>query len=176
MEPETATIKPSQWPATKDDLFRVLGGLDIACRTLEHPPVFTVAESSGVQASLPGAHTKNLFLKDAKARLFLIVAANQTKIDLKALPGVIGSKRVSFGKPDLLMEVLGVEPGSVTAFAVINDTQQRVTVILDATLMTFESINCHPLRNDATTNIARDDLLRFIRWSGHDYVVVELPS
>ncbi|MGH1418974.1 MAG: prolyl-tRNA synthetase associated domain-containing protein [Hyphomicrobiaceae bacterium] len=176
MDSEVSATKPHQYPATKDDLFQALEGLDIAFHTLEHPPVFTVEESSDVEAALPGAHTKNLFLKDAKGRLFLVVAENRTEIDLKALPAVIGSKRLSFAKPDLLMEVLGVEPGSVSALCVINDRDVRVRVVVDAALMVHESINCHPLKNDATTNISRDDLFRFIRKFGHEPTVVALTS
>ena len=159
--------------ATPADLFERLAELGIASRTVEHAPVFTVAESEKLQApGEPGvgaraAPTKNLFLKDAKDRLFLVVAHAQTVVDLKALPKLIGSARLSFGKPDLMLEVLGVTPGSVTAFAVINDPAGRVDVVIDANLMTYDTVDCHPLINSATTNIAREDLLRFIRSCGH---------
>jgi Ala-tRNA(Pro) deacylase len=115
-----------------------------------------------------------LFLKDAKDTLFLIVAQSSTPVDLKALPATLKSARLSFGKPELLMDVLGVTPGSVTAFSIINDHQQRVTMIIDAVLMQQASINCHPLENTATTNIARDDLLRFIRATGHEPRIAQL--
>ena len=154
-------------PATRDDLFQRLDELEIATRTVEHPPVFTVAESAELDRAIPGGHTKNLFLKDAKGRLFLIIAHTHTAVDLKRLPQLIGSGRLSFGKPDLMLAVLGVTPGSVTAFALINDTERQVDVVLDAELMTYDTVNCHPLSNAATTNIARDDLLRFIRACGH---------
>ncbi len=177
MAPNSAAKSPStHQPVSKAELFDRLTSLGISYQTIDHPPVFTVAESSAIEAALPGAHTKNLFLKDAKGKLFLIVAENRTEINLKALPAAIGSKRLSFGKPELLLETLGVEPGSVTAFAVINDLEHRVNVILDATLTNYETVNCHPLRNDATTNIARDDLLRFIRACGHEISVVQLPE
>ena len=155
-------------PATRHDLFRRLEELGIATRTIEHEPLFTVAQSSKLATDLDGGHTKNLFLKDAKAGLFLVVALATTVVDLKTLPKVIDSARLSFGNPGLLMEVLGVTPGSVTAFAVINDPGGRVRVILDRHLMGCDRINAHPLENTATTNIARDDLLRFIRASGHE--------
>lgn len=155
-------------PYTREQLFARLEELGIATRTLDHPPVFTVAESDEVERQLPGGHTKNLFLKDAKGNLYLVVAWASTSVDLKTLPQTINSHRLSFGKAELLMETLGVTPGSVTAFSVINDTAQRVTVIFDSALLANETINCHPLENTATTNIAREDLLRFIRATGHE--------
>ncbi len=161
-------------PATRQELFDRLDELGISTHTLEHEAVFTVAESGGIERELTGAHTKNLFLKDEAGALFLVVAQATTRVDLKALSRTLGARRFSFGKPELMMEVLGVTPGSVTAFAVINDKTQRVTVVIDADLMSFESINCHPLENTATTNIARDDLLRFIRSCGHEPRVAAL--
>lgn len=155
-------------PLTRAQLFARLDAMEIATTTIEHPPLFTVAESTAVEEALPGGHTKNLFLKDAKGNLYLVVALSSTVVDLKTLPGTINSHRLSFGKPELLMDVLGVPPGSVTAFSVINDMSLRVQVIVDAALLAHASINCHPLENTATTNIARDDLLRFIRATGHE--------
>lgn len=163
-------------PSTRADLFTRLSELGIATRTVSHEAVFTVAESEKLERELPGGHTKNLFLKDAKGRLFLITAESRSPIDLKSLHKVLGCARLSFGKADLLMEVLGVEPGSVTAFALINDPGGRVAFILDAKLMNHDTINCHPLVNTATTNIARDDLLRFIRSVGHEPRIVELAD
>ncbi len=155
-------------PLTRARLFARFDELGIVTRSIEHPPLFTVAESAAVERQLPGGHTKNLFLKDAKANLYLVVALSSTAVDLKTLPQTINSHRLSFGKPELLMETLGVTPGSVTAFSVVNDTSLRVQVIIDAALLAHETINCHPLENTATTNIARDDLLRFIRATGHE--------
>jgi Ala-tRNA(Pro) deacylase len=166
----------SNLPATRDELFARLAKLGIATRTVEHPPLFTVAESSAIERDLPGGHTKNLFLKDAEGSLFLIVALAETKIDLKSLPKVLRCGRLSFGKPELLAEALGVKPGSVTAFAVMNDTVRRVSVIVDQALFAHETVNCHPLENTATTNIALDELLRFIRASGHEPRVVKLAG
>jgi Ala-tRNA(Pro) deacylase len=133
-----------------------------------------VAESAEIERMLPGGHTKNLFLKDANGKLLLIVALASTKIDLKALPKKLGCGRLSFGKPELLLEVLGVTPGSVTAFAVMNDVAGRVSVVFDAALTAHETVNCHPLENTATTNIAQGDLLRFIRATGHEPSIVKL--
>lgn len=157
--------------ASRSDLFDFLAGLGIATKTHEHPAVFTVAESLAIEQAMPGGHTKNLFLKDKKDRIYLVVAMNDARIDLKSLHKTIGSDRLSFGKAELLVEVLGVLPGSVTPFSVINDKIGRVTVILDAEMMEQDLLNYHPLENTATTAIARDDLLRFIRATGHEPVV-----
>ena len=155
-------------PATRQDLFARLHELGVASTTVEHEAVFTVAESSRLERELPGGHTKNLFLKDRKDRLYLVVALGSAHIDLKTLHRRLGSDRLSFGRPELLMEVLGVPAGSVTPFALINDKAQRVTVVLDGDMMRHERLNYHPLENTATTNIARDDLVRFIRSCGHE--------
>jgi Ala-tRNA(Pro) deacylase len=155
-------------PATRQDLLARLDALGIATSTVEHEAVFTVAESSRLERELPGGHTKNLFLKDKKGRLYLVVALGHAHIDLKSLHKELGSDRLSFGKPELLMEVLGVPAGSVTPFALINDRERRVTVVLDADMMRNKRLNYHPLENTATTNIAREDLLRFIRSCGHE--------
>lgn len=163
-------------PASRQDLFARLADLEIETRTLEHAAVFTVAESSELERALPGAHTKNLFLKDEKGALFLVVAMASTRVDLKALARTLHAGRFSFGKPDLLHAALGVPPGSVTAFAVINDPDRRVCLVIDAELMKHETINCHPLENTATTSIARDDLLRFIRSCGHEPKIAPLGS
>ncbi|MDX2290017.1 MAG: prolyl-tRNA synthetase associated domain-containing protein [Hyphomicrobiaceae bacterium] len=146
----------------------------MATTTRDHAPVGTVAESEALYREIPGGHTKNLFLKDAKGRLYLIVAWTGTAIDLKRLPARLGSARLSFGNPDAMMTVLGVTPGSVTAFAAMNDRDRQVTVVIDKALISFDEINCHPLENTATTTIARDDLLEFLRASGHDPVVLDL--
>ncbi|MGJ0557707.1 prolyl-tRNA synthetase associated domain-containing protein [Methylocystis sp.] len=163
-------------PATRQDLSARLDELGISTTTVEHEPVFTVAESERLEREIDGAHTKNLFLKDDAGALFLVVARSATRVDLKALSRRLGAGRFSFGKPELLMEVLGVPPGSVTAFAVINDPEARVRLVLDEALMSFDSINCHPLENTATTNIARADLLRFIRACGHEPSIAVLGA
>ena len=163
-------------PASRQDLFARLADLGIETRTVEHAPVFTVAESRELERELPGAHTKNLFLKDENGALFLVVAMSSTRVDLKALARTLHAGRFSFGKPDLLLAALGVPPGSVTAFAVINDPARHVCLVIDAELMKHETINCHPLENTATTSIARDDLLRFIRACGHEPKIAPLGS
>lgn len=155
-------------PASPDDLFAFLDRLGVAHRTVTHPPLFTVEESQTLRGQIPGGHTKNLFLKDKKGLLFLVVALEDAVIDLKALHRRLGaSGRFSFGAAELMRETLGVEPGSVTPFGLINDTGQRVSVILDDAMMQHAHLNYHPLVNTMTTTIARAGLLRFIEATGH---------
>jgi Ala-tRNA(Pro) deacylase len=163
-------------PLTRSELFAQLDAMGIASTTIEHEALYTVEQSSVVEKSLPGAHTKNLFLKDEDGTLLLVVAKTTTKIDLKSLGKRLGYGRFSFGKPELMESVLGITPGSVTAFAIANDTEKRVHLIFDAELMAHDSLNCHPLENIATTNIARDDLLRFIRATGHEPRIMTLSG
>jgi Ala-tRNA(Pro) deacylase len=161
-------------PTTREQLFAFLESLGIRTCTVEHPAVFTVEESSALHRSVPGGHTKNLFLKDAKDQLWLIVAGAHTQVDLKQLHKRLGAGRLSFGRPELLAQVLGVAPGSVTALSLINDPTGRVAVVVDEALMQYDSVNCHPLVNTATTNLARDDLLKFMRATGHEPQIVRL--
>ena len=154
-------------PATRADVFAYLDTLGIATTTVEHAAVFTVEQSEQLHRDIAGAHTKNLFLKDAKGALFLVVAEAHSKVDLKTLHKTIGCARLSFGNADFLMERLGISPGSVNAFAVMNDCVAAVTVILDESLRTASHITCHPMTNSATTSIGRDDLLKFMQATGH---------
>ena len=154
-------------PATPDDLFAFLDRLGIAHNTVTHAPLFTVEQSQALRGAIPGGHTKNLFLKDKKGAVFLVVAPEEGNVDLKTLHHKLGAGRFSFGSADLMLELLGVSPGAVTAFGVINDTARRVTVVLDTGLTENATINCHPLVNTMTTSIARDDLLKFFRATGH---------
>ena len=158
----------------RSELLKRLAAMSIPVTTVEHPPSMTVEDNNAHNLALPGAHTKNLFLKDDKGALVLVVAQSHTKVDLKALGKRLGMGRFSFAKPDVLLTHLGVSPGAVTAFAIANDTALKVKLVLDETLLAADSINCHPLENNATTNIARDDLLRFIRQSGHEPQIVQL--
>ena len=159
---------PSERPATESDLFALFDRLGIAHKTHRHRPVFTVEESRDLKAALPGGHTKNLFLKDKKGRLFLLSALGDTVIDLNAVSKLIGSGRFSFGNADLLLQYLGVTPGSVTLFGLINDTDRHVTVVLDEGLFAHDPVNFHPLRNDATTAVSPADMLKFVRATGHE--------
>ncbi|KUL94666.1 DNA-binding protein [Bosea sp. WAO] len=164
-------------PISPKDLVTALDNLGIATTRIDHEAVFTVAESKELRGAISGHHTKNLFLKDKKGRIFLVSALESTRIDLKRLHETLGaSGRLSFGSAELLMEKLGVTPGSVTAFAVINDREGDVTMVLDAGLMTGEPMNFHPLVNTATLGIARDDMLAFLRSTGHEPLIVALPA
>jgi Ala-tRNA(Pro) deacylase len=159
------------------ELLERLSALGIKAETVEHEPVFTVAESKSVKEQVPGAHSKNLFVKDKKGRFFLISAKHDTAIDLKRTHEAIGaSGRLSFGSAEQLRALLGVEPGSVTAFAVANDTQGQVTMVLDANLMEHERVNFHPLINSMTTGVSREDLVKFLRATGHDPLILRLPE
>lgn len=162
-------------PATPEDLFARLAELGIEVETREHEPLFTVEQSQALRGEIAGGHTKNLFLKDKKDRLWLVVAPEEAPVDLKRLHAAIGSARLSFGKAELLGEALGVVPGSVTPFSVINDREGRVTVVLSEELLAHETLNFHPLVNTMTTSIARDDLVAFLKAEGHDPVVAALP-
>ena len=163
-------------PATRADLIALLDRLGISTVTTEHPPLFTVEESQALRGAIEGGHTKNLFLKDKKDQVFLVVAEEDAAIDMKSLHKAIGSARLSFGKPELLLELLGVIPGSVTPFGVLNDTGGRVAVILDEGLLRHEKINFHPLENIATTTIRRDDFLRFLNHVGHEPAVLAVSG
>ncbi|HLP67222.1 MAG TPA: prolyl-tRNA synthetase associated domain-containing protein [Rhizobium sp.] len=164
-------------PKTSDDLFRLLDELKIAHKTKHHPPVFTVAESVALRDEIPGGHTKNLFVKDKKDRYFLLTVEENAVVDLKTVHTILGaSGRVSFGRPEKLMEYLGVIPGAVTVFGAINDTGHNVTFVLDSDLMNEDIINGHPLSNDATTSVARDDLLRFLEATGHTPLVLKVTA
>ena len=154
-------------PATPDDLFAFLDRLAIPHKTATHSALFTVEQSQALRGTIPGGHTKNLFLKDKKDAVFLVVVPEDAKVDLKTLHHRLGAGRFSFGSAELMRELLGVEPGAVTVFGVINDTTHRVNVVLDTSLMANAVINCHPLVNTMTTSIAREDLLRFLEATGH---------
>lgn len=162
--------------ATRDILLQRLASLGINAKTIDHPPLFTVEQSRALRGSIPGAHTKNLFLKCKKGTLWLVVALEEAVIDLKRAHTRLGSGRLSFGKPELLLEVLGVPPGSVTPFSIINDTKRRVSVVLDEAMMQHEILNFHPLENTATTTISRDDLLTFIADCGHEPMIIAVSG
>jgi Ala-tRNA(Pro) deacylase len=163
-------------PATPADLYAFLDREGIAHSTLAHPAVFRVEDGEAIKAALPGGHTKNLFLKDHKGQLWLICALGETVIDLKRLPPVIGSARLSFGSADLLYAALGVRPGSLTVFSLINDTERRVRLVLDADLLEAEPINFHPLTNTATTAISQAGLKRFLEALDIAPVIVNFAS
>lgn len=161
-------------PAAPEDLFAVLDALGVEHRTHAHAPAFTVEQGNAVWGGIPGVHCKNLFLKDAKGKLWLVVAPAEHRVDLKRLPERIGAARLSFGSAELLRAVLGIEPGSVTPFALINDHDRRVDVVLDAWMMEQPLVNYHPLRNDATTTLSAEGLRAFLRWCGNRIETVRL--
>jgi Ala-tRNA(Pro) deacylase len=163
-------------PATRAQLFAFLDAHGIAHRTTEHQPVFRVAEGEAIKAAIPGGHSKNLFLKDAKGQLWLLSALGESVIDLKRLPAAIGSARLSFGSPERLQAALGVTPGSVTALALINDPQHAVRFVIDPALLAAEPLNFHPLSNDATTSISREGFLRFLAALGRTPHVVDVSA
>jgi len=163
-------------PAARKDLYAFFDAHNIAYDTVEHPPIFTVAEGADIKASIAGGHTKNLFLKDKAGQLFLICAIGSTQIKMGRLHNVIRSKRLSFAKEELLYAHLGVRPGSVTLFSLINDPDHNVTLILDAALLREARVNFHPLENTATTGISTEDMLRFVRALGRAPVVVDFSD
>jgi Ala-tRNA(Pro) deacylase len=155
-------------PASPDELFAFLDRLGIVHQTVTHPPLFTVEESQALRGQIPGGHTKNLFLKDKRGTLFLVVALEDALIDLKSLHRRLGATgRFSFGSPEQMHETLGVAPGSVTPFGLINDTHRKVTVVLDSTMMDRPVLNYHPLINTMTTTVSNKGLARFIEATGH---------
>lgn len=155
-------------PATPDDLFAYLDRLGIAHSTVKHPPLFTVEESQALRGQIPGGHTKNLFLKDKKGAHFLVVAPEDAKIALKDLHRLLGATgRFSFASADAMRAMLGVEPGSVTPFVALNATSLPVQIVLDVALFEQATLNFHPLVNTMTTAIASEDLMKFLRATGH---------
>lgn len=163
-------------PLTPDQLFARLDALGIVHRTYRHPPVFTVAEASALRGQLPGGHCKSLFLKDKKGGLWLAVVLEERRVDLKRLADALGAPRFSFGNPELLYQVLGVRPGSVTPFALVNDGDRRIMVVLDKAMLAHDPLNYHPLDNDRTTAVSAADLLRYIRACGQEPRVVDFDA
>ena len=154
-------------PATPADLFAYLDRLGITHHTVSHPPLFTVEDARALRGNIAGGHTKNLFLKDKRDAIFLVVALEDAAINLKTLHTRVDAARFSFGSGDLLREVWGVEPGAVTPFGAINDIAGRVTVVLDEAMLRYATLNYHPLVNTMTTGIGRDGLVRFLEATGH---------
>jgi len=164
-------------PASPEELFGFLAGLAIPVQTVEHPPLFTVEDSKSLRGEISGGHTKNLFLKDKKGRLFLLVLGEEAVIDLKRVHERIGAQgRLSFGSAELLEEAWGVKPGAVTPFGAINDEARRVTVVLDLAVMAEERLNFHPLVNTRTSGLASADLVKFLRATGHEPLIVGLSE
>ena len=161
-------------PLTSAELLARLETLDIAHRTVAHSPVFTVAESKGLRAEFPGGHTKNIFLRNKKGRMWLVTCLEDRDIDLKELAERLGAGRFSFASAERVMHYLGVIPGAVTPFAVINDHGGVVHMVLDAGLLEHDPLNFHPLDNAMTTAVSADGLLRFLDYADHPPQIVEL--
>jgi Ala-tRNA(Pro) deacylase len=164
-------------PVSPEDLLAFLDSLGVAHETIEHPALHTVEESQTLRGQIPGGHSKNLFVKDKKSRLFLLTLGEETVVDLKRVHEKIGANgRVSFGSAELLEEVWGVRPGAVTPFGAINDREGRVTVVLDSGLMAHQRVNFHPLVNTRTTGVSPQELLKFLRATGHEPLVCALAA
>lgn len=162
-------------PATPEQLFAFLDQLGIEVQTFEHPALHTVAESQELRGRIDGAHTKNLFLKDRKDNYFLVTVEETANVDLKTIHLSIGAAgKVSFGKPQAMMELLGVVPGSVTVLGLLNDTQHKVKPVIAADLIASEVVNVHPLVNTATTSMKSGDLLRFLEATGHEAQILNI--
>jgi len=161
-------LKPQQ-------LFARLDELGLAHKTVEHAPVFTVEQAKAHRGELPGHHIKNLFLRNKKEEMWLVVALEDRAVDLKRLGEVLGAGRLSFGSPERLHKYLGVEPGSVTQFAVINDTGHQVTLVLDRGMQAAGLVNAHPLTNSMTSAISLADLQRFFEATGHPARWLDFP-
>ncbi|MBY9065989.1 prolyl-tRNA synthetase associated domain-containing protein [Hyphomonas sp. WL0036] len=163
-------------PASPEDLFAYLDSLDIAHSTTWHEAMFTVEQSSALKADMPGAHTKNLFLKDADGLLVLIAAEAHNSLKLNQLHRRIGTRRLSFGTPELMTEVLGVTPGSVTAFSLMNDHPARVRFLVDSVLAAADIVNFHPMTNTGTTAISQADFRKFVEATGHTFEIVDFSE
>lgn len=159
---------------TQEELLGVLSQIGIEYVNHEHPPVYTVEEADLHHDGIQGAHSKNLFFKDKKKNLFLVVTLSDKEVKIKELAKKIGAKSPSFGKADLLNEVLGVIPGAVTPFAVINIKDQNVKIVLDEEMMEHKLLNFHPLVNTATTTISSDDLLKFMEHCGQTPEIIRI--
>ena len=162
--------------ATPDDLFAFFDKLGIEHSTVEHPPFFTVDEGRPWHDKIPGLHCKNLFIKDRKGGIWLVVLPADKRADLARLEKLLGAPRFSFARPEVLQEVMQLTPGSVTPFGLINDTQRRITVILDEEMVDSESVNFHPLHNAASTTLKSSDLVRFVRALGYQPTIVRVPE
>jgi Ala-tRNA(Pro) deacylase len=161
-------------PTTPDQLFKLLGNLGINYTLFRHDPIFTVAEGEHLKKEIPGVHCRNLFLADKKKVMYLVVAANETPVDLKGLETKLGAGRLSFGSADRLWRVLGIRPGSVCPFTLVNDKDHQVNLVLDAEMMKAPIVNYHPLDNAMTIGLTPADLLKFFAHTGHAPRILDL--
>lgn len=161
---------------TRQELLDKLTSLNIKYKLHEHEPLFTVEQAQKISLEIPGGHIKNLFLKDDNGKFWLIVAQDNAKIELKKVAQLVNAPKLRFAHEQLLMHHLGVKPGSVTPFALINDKEHQVQVILDATLDSFEIINAHPLENDATISVSQSDFNKFLEYTGHKPIIIDFNT
>jgi len=175
---QTANIEEqgSDLPTTPSKLLEQLDALDIHYDLYHHKAVYTVEESEAVDADIPGTHCRNLFLRDKKKKNFLLVLQNATEVDINKLPPIIDSARLSFGSADRLWEFLGVKPGSVCTFSITNDTENKVKILLDKSMMESDLVAYHPLLNTMTVTVKPADLVKFIESTGHEAHIVDLSG
>ena len=177
MSTAMSTQPPDPTTPAEKALFEQLDMLGVNHETCRHEPLFSVKESQQLRGALPGAHIKNLFLRDKKKNIWLVTALEDQQIDLKALRKTLQAKgNLSFGNANLLMEVLGVIPGAVTPFSVLNDRENRATMVLDQAILYYKLVNAHPLRNDRTTSISPDGLLKFLDSQQHAPVILDFNA
>lgn len=172
------TLPPSagEGPFGPDDLLRYLDSLGVAHRTLQHAPVYTVAEAKATRGELPGGHSKNLFLRNKKGRMWLVTCDADRPVNLKALGTSLGTKGLSFASAERLERHLGVIPGAVTPFAVVNDREGQVETVIDRSLLDHELLNFHPLDNARTTAVTPDGLLRFLEAVDHSPAFLDFDA
>lgn len=173
-QPAKNIVQTADLPTSPESLMQTLKSLSIDFTLHHHEAVYTVAESEKVDANIPGTHCRNLFLRDKKKKNYLVVLQNATEVELKKLPDVIGSGRLSFGSDDRLWQYLGVRPGSVCPFSIINDTDHQVKIILDKSMMETDIVNYHPLLNTMTIGLKPADLIKFIESTGHEAHIVDM--
>lgn len=174
LEKEKTHEEAQSLPTKPEDLFGLLKDLGIPYALFHHAPIFTVEQGEPLKATIPGLHCRNLFLADKKKTMFLVVAANETALDLKKLENLLGCGRLSFGSAERLWTYLGIRPGSVCPFTLINDRERAVNVVLDASMMAAEIVNYHPLDNAMTISLKPADLLRFLAHTGHKPRIIDL--
>jgi Ala-tRNA(Pro) deacylase len=158
-------------PCTAEQLFSFLNQLGIEHQTTQHPPLFTVEDGREWHKKIPGAHCKNLFLKDKKGEFWLVVMPAAKRADLAGIAQRTGAAKLSFAAPELLLEILGLTPGAVTPFALLNDAQKRVRIVLDEDMLESELVNYHPLHNEASTTLRSADLVKFIQAVGYEPII-----
>lgn len=168
------SVNEEPLPTPAPALFARLDSLGVSYKVFEHAPVFTVAESEKVTAHIPGLHCRNLFVRDKAEKMFLVTVGNDTRIDLKKLQVLLGCGRLSFGSPERLWKYLGVRPGSVCPFAIINDRDNSVTAILDKAMMDAEIVNYHPMENHMTIGLSPAGLIKFVESCGHKPHIIDL--